>query len=119
MPYLVQYNISHDHKTVDFQRLRSQLVYFIVTGQLVGFLTEMVVPYVLNLIKPKAQRITERIMKKEETPSATDLAKKEAEDEEEQRFMTKVYNEVALQEYNIYLDYAEMVTQVLLQNILI
>lgn len=58
-------------------------------------------------------------MKKEETPSATDLAKKEAEDEEEQRFMTKVYNEVALQEYNIYLDYAEMVTQVLLQNILI
>lgn len=78
----------------------------------------MVVPYVLNLIKPKAQRITERIMKKEETPSATDLAKKEAEDEEEQKFMTKVYNEVALQEYNIYLDYAEMVTQVLLQNIL-
>ncbi|KAG1498517.1 hypothetical protein G6F47_006337 [Rhizopus delemar] len=111
LPYLVQYNISHDHKTVDFQRLRSQLVYFIVTGQLVGFLTEMVVPYVLNLIKPKAQRITERIMKKEETPSATDLAKKEAEDEEEQKFMTKVYNEVALQEYNIYLDYAEMVTQ--------
>ncbi|CAO3668007.1 unnamed protein product [Rhizopus stolonifer] len=112
LPYLVEFNVSHEHKTVDFQRLRSQLVYFIVTGQLVGFLTEMVVPYVLKKIKPKAQRITENVMHKEHTPTTKDTAKREAWDEEELKLMTKVYNEVGLDEYNIYMDYAEMVIQV-------
>src|SRR5690349_11120427 len=44
LPYLSELNISHHHKKVDFQRLHDQFVYFIVTGQVVGFFTEMAVP---------------------------------------------------------------------------
>ncbi|ORE01372.1 DUF590-domain-containing protein [Rhizopus microsporus var. microsporus] len=113
LPYLVQYNISHDHKSVDFQRLRAQLVYFVVTGQIVGFLTEMAVPYVINLIKPKAQRVSEKVLHKREMPTTKELAIREASenDEEEVKFMEKVYNEVSMLEYDIYIDYAEMVIQ--------
>ncbi|KAI9252139.1 calcium-activated chloride channel-domain-containing protein [Sporodiniella umbellata] len=111
LPYLVQFNVSHEHKTVDFQRLRSQLVYFIVTGQVIGFITEMVVPFVLNKIKPKAQRVTEKVLHKEKTPNSKEMAEREANSEDELKFMQKVYNEVSLDEYNIFMDYAEMVIQ--------
>lgn len=115
LPYLTNLNISHDHKTVDFQRLRAQLVYFIVTGQLVGFLTEMVVPYVLKKFVPKAKKMVHK--KKSNTSSTTSLSEKTpsaaVQDEEEEQFMNKVYREVAMDEYAIYTDYVEMVIQVI------
>lgn len=113
LPYLTNLNISHEHKTVDFQRLRAQLVYFIVTGQLVGFLTEMVVPYLLKKFVPKAK---DMVSKKKESTSSASLNEKNSistvEDEEEKKFMEKVYKEVAMEEYAIYTDYVEMVIQV-------
>ncbi|KAI8061390.1 calcium-activated chloride channel-domain-containing protein [Thamnidium elegans] len=109
IPYLVEFNVSHEHKTVDFLRLRAQLVYFVVTGQLVGFLTEMVVPYALKRIMPEAKKLSEKVTKKERKSSNTDLAN--IADAEEAKFMEKVYKEVALGEYNIYTDYVEMVIQ--------
>ncbi|KAI8985984.1 calcium-activated chloride channel-domain-containing protein [Pilobolus umbonatus] len=109
LPYLVEFNINHHHETVDFQRLRAQLVYFIVTGQLVGFLTEMVVPYALSKLMPKAIKISKRVIKKEDNQK--ELATVEISDKEEAKFMQKVYKEVALPEYNIYADYVEMVIQ--------
>lgn len=114
MPYLVEFNVSHEHKTVDFQRLRDQLVYFVVTGQLVGFLTEMVVPYALTYIMPQAKKLTNKVTKKDKKiDPATDIINKATvEDEEELKFMAKVYKEVELEEYNIYTDYVEMVIQV-------
>lgn len=108
---MVEFNVSHEHKTVDFLRLRAQLVYFVVTGQLVGFLTEMVVPYALKRIMPEAKKLSEKVTKKERKSSSnTDLAN--VVDAEEAKFMEKVYKEVALEEYNIYTDYVEMVIQV-------
>lgn len=114
MPYLVEFNVSHEHKTVDFQRLRDQLVYFVVTGQLVGFLTEMVVPYALKYIMPQAKKLTNKVTRKDKKiDPATDIINKATvEDEEELKFMAKVYKEVELEEYNIYTDYVEMVIQV-------
>jgi anoctamin-10 len=114
LPYLVEFNVSHEHKTVDFQRLRDQLVYFVVTGQLVGFLTEMVVPYALTYIMPQAKKLTNKVTKKDKKiDPATDIINKATvEDEEELKFMAKVYKEVELEEYNIYTDYVEMVIQV-------
>ncbi|KAL7333456.1 hypothetical protein PS15p_202357 [Mucor circinelloides] len=113
LPYLTNLNISHEHKTVDFQRLRAQLVYFIVTGQLVGFLTEMVVPYALKKFVPKAKKIVNK--KKSTVPSTESLSEKSSvttvQDEEEEKFMNKVYKEVAMDEYAIYTDYVEMVIQ--------
>ena len=114
MPYLAEFNISHEHKTVDFQRLRDQLVYFIVTGQLIGFLTEMVVPYVLKKVMPKAKRMTSKIHPREQTTSMTDLDVKQTSivDEEEKKLIAKIHKEAEMEEYNIYTDYVEMVVQV-------
>ncbi|CEP11819.1 hypothetical protein [Parasitella parasitica] len=112
LPYLTNLNISHEHKTVDFQRLRAQLVYFIVTGQLVGFLTEMVVPYALKHYLPKAKKM---VSKKKSSTTSVSLKERNStaavEDEEDEKFMKKVYKEVAMEEYAIYTDYVEMVIQ--------
>lgn len=99
---------------MDFLRLRAQLVYFVVTGQLIGFLTEMVVPYALKRIMPQAKKLQAKVTKKDQKKSdTTDLATiGVAVDPEEAKFMEKVYREVALEEYNIYTDYVEMVIQV-------
>jgi anoctamin-10 len=110
--------VSHEHQTVDFQRLRAQLVYFIVTGQLVGFLTEMVVPYALRKLMPKAKKLSAKVINKKgaekEAATTTELQQKTAAtepDAEEAKFMEKIYKEVELDEYNIYTDYVEMVIQ--------
>jgi hypothetical protein len=112
LPYLVEFNISHEHKTVDFQRLRDQLVYFIVTGQAVGFLTEMVVPYFMGLLMPKAKEMGEKVTKKKQQVNPDFIQQEQTNDEEERKFMNKVYREAGLEEYNIYTDYSEMVIQV-------
>ncbi|KAI9487752.1 MAG: calcium-activated chloride channel-domain-containing protein [Benjaminiella poitrasii] len=116
LPYLVELNISHEHQTVDFRRLRAQLVYFIVTGQLVGFLTEMVVPYALKRIMPKIDKLKSKYISKSSStaPSVqqefttTNISTTSSE---QTKFMDKVYKEVAMEEYNIYTDYVEMVIQ--------
>lgn len=94
--------------------MRAQLVYFIVTGQLVGFLTEMVVPFALKKLMPKAKKITSKATQKKSEPSSnTNVDAAIVQDEDEKKFMEKVYTEVALEEYNIYTDYVEMVIQVI------
>ncbi|KAI8066428.1 calcium-activated chloride channel-domain-containing protein [Gongronella butleri] len=95
LPLLSTMNISHQHQKVDFQRLRDQLVYFVVTGQVVGFLTEMVVPFVLARVLPK----TKKVISKEKDREAADP------------FLKKIYAEAAKDEYNIYTDYVEMIIQ--------
>ncbi|KAI8146256.1 calcium-activated chloride channel-domain-containing protein [Fennellomyces sp. T-0311] len=102
LPYLSDLNISHSHTKVDFQRLRAQLVYFIVTGQIIGFATEMLLPYAMNLVMPKVKKMTH---KDESAAAAND------DNEIQAKFMKKVYKEVDLPEYNIYTDYVEMVIQ--------
>ncbi|ORX58748.1 DUF590-domain-containing protein [Hesseltinella vesiculosa] len=92
LPFLTTMNISHEHKKVDFQRLQDQLVYFVVTGQVLGFLTEMLVPYLLAKLPNKIW---------------TDKKQNQVTDP----FIKKVYKEVAMDEYNIYTDYVEMIIQ--------
>ncbi|KAF7722025.1 hypothetical protein EC973_003747 [Apophysomyces ossiformis] len=107
LPYLVEFNISHSHQKVDFQRLRSQLVYFVVTGQLIGFATEMVLPYVLARVMPEAKKITDKVTGSNETAPVN----AEVTSEAEAKFLKKIHREVDLPEYNIYTDYVEMVIQ--------
>ncbi|KAI9322344.1 calcium-activated chloride channel-domain-containing protein [Dichotomocladium elegans] len=104
LPYLTELNVSHSHEKVDFQRLRGQLVYFIVTGQIVGFATEMLLPYALKLVMPKIKSIFSKNGK-------TDVRSNTSGNEPDSKFMEKIYKEVDLPEYNIYTDYVEMVIQ--------
>lgn len=102
LPYLTELNISHEHKKVDFQRLQGQLIYFIVTGQIIGFCTEMLLPYAMNLIMAKVKRLA----KKDTNENAAKTAASEG------RLLEKIYKQVDRPEYNIYTDYVEMVIQV-------
>lgn len=102
LPYLTELNISHEHKKVDFQRLQGQLIYFIVTGQIIGFCTEMLLPYAMNLIMPKVKQLA----KKDTNENAAKAAASEG------RLLEKIYKQVDRPEYNIYTDYVEMVIQV-------
>ncbi|KAI8878370.1 DUF590-domain-containing protein, partial [Backusella circina FSU 941] len=111
LPFLVQLNISHEHKAVDFERLRSQLKALIVTGQLIGFLTEMIVPYVLRLLSPYIKIFIAKITRRKPETNTDFVKQTETENTEEIRFMNKVMKEASLPEYNIYLDYVEMVIQ--------
>ncbi|KAL0083800.1 calcium-activated chloride channel-domain-containing protein [Phycomyces blakesleeanus] len=112
LPYLSHYNISHDHKKVDFLRLRDQLVYFVVTGQVVGFATEMIVPYIMQKAMPKAQELKEKVTKgNTESSFPEDQLGTPEMSGPEAAFMKRVYKQVGLEEYNIYTDYVEMVIQ--------
>ncbi|CAO3642180.1 unnamed protein product [Cunninghamella echinulata] len=114
LPYLSALNISHHHKKVDFQRLHDQFVYFIVTGQVVGFMTEMAVPYAKALLMPKAKELSAKVTKDSSALSKRDEAMSSegsAINPAKVKFVKKVYKEVGLEEYNIYTDYVEMVIQ--------
>ncbi|SAM08297.1 hypothetical protein [Absidia glauca] len=100
LPYLDAFGISHDHQKVDFQRLQDQLVYFVVTGQAVGFLTGMVVPKVMA----QAKLLAARIPRGRSLETASDMAM-------DSRFIKKLNKEVALVDHNIYSDYVDMVIQ--------
>ncbi|KAI8376171.1 calcium-activated chloride channel-domain-containing protein [Radiomyces spectabilis] len=112
LPYLTEFNISHEHKKVDFQRLRDQLIYFIMTGQVIGFLTEMVVPYLMRKWMPKATKLTDKVLDKEPDDQTSPLVStKQPTDPEEARLMKTIYRQVSLDDYNVYSDYVEMVIQ--------
>ncbi|CAO3589868.1 unnamed protein product [Absidia cylindrospora] len=116
LPYLNEFNISHDHQKVDFQRLQDQLVYFVVTGQIVGFLTEMVVPYLMSRLMPKAKQISAKVIHSGSSTANNDSNQEEATDIStsstgDAEFIKKLNREVGLEEYNIYTDYVEMVIQ--------
>ncbi|KAI9485131.1 calcium-activated chloride channel-domain-containing protein [Zychaea mexicana] len=105
--YLSLLNISHSHTKVDFNRLRGQLIYFIVTGQLIGFATEMVLPYAMGRILPKVKNMTS----KEDKDDKNNGVEQSGKGDLQAKFMKKVYHEVDLPEYNIYTDFVEMVIQ--------
>ena len=121
---MTELNISHSHTKVDFNRLRGQLIYFIVTGQVIGFATEMLLPYAMSRLLPKvknaAQKKTKKLNKKLKNDSSSSSSSSSSEEEikndtENQvntKFLKKVYRQVDLPEYNIYTDYVEMVIQV-------
>ncbi|KAG2180172.1 hypothetical protein INT43_003961 [Umbelopsis isabellina] len=118
LPYLDVFNIQHNHQKVGTERLKAQLMYFIITGQTVGFFTEMIVPRIKAFILPKVMTYFNKGKsdKKISDSNSTELDAKtlEAKDvmtEAENKFMQKVYDEVAMEEYNIYTDYVEMVIQ--------
>ncbi|KAI8099070.1 calcium-activated chloride channel-domain-containing protein [Halteromyces radiatus] len=132
LPYLIEFNISHEHQKVDFQRLRDQLVYFVVTGQVVGFFTEMVVPYLMAWLMPKAKKFMSKVVHrhssenqssstiKDKNISSSLLASPSSSSSpsavaplshDDPEFIKKIYKEVGQEEYNIYTDYVEMIIQ--------
>ena len=87
---------------VDSDRLKQQVIYFGVTGQILQAIEEYFVPLFKRKFFSEAKRITHIA---DESVSVFDTA-------EEKAFLQKVRGEIELDEYEIYEDYDEMVVQV-------
>jgi anoctamin-10 len=91
---------------IDAQRLTKQVIYFTTTAQIVNFLLELIVPYV--------QRRVFRTVKEVQTEFATRGEKSEEKSQEssdEAAFLRRVKNEAELPDYDVTVDYREMVLQ--------
>jgi anoctamin-10 len=82
-------------------RLTKQVIYFTVTAQIVNFATEVIVPFVkrkvFKVVKDARSDISEKQLNKD-VP-------------EEAGFLTRVRAEADLDEYDVTVDYREMVVQ--------
>ncbi|KAK5135211.1 hypothetical protein LTR08_005460 [Meristemomyces frigidus] len=100
-PKIGQFNINP-------ARLRKQVIYFTVTAQIVGFATEVIVPYAKRQGFIKIKEMQSNRAKKAGgiAPSAA------AEDvTEEKEFLARVRSEATLDVYDVYADLREMVVQ--------
>ncbi|KAK4231333.1 calcium-activated chloride channel-domain-containing protein [Podospora fimiseda] len=84
-------------------RLKKQVIYFTVTAQIVNFATEVIVPYA----KRKAFKTVEKVQALSEKNEEGLL--KDSPDEA--AFLKRVRNEAELADYDVTIDYREMVIQ--------
>ena len=89
-------------------RLRKQVIYFTVTAQIVGAVTELIVPYVKRKAFAKVKEIQSEIALKK-GGAAPDPSEYDAP--EEAAFLQRVRNEVELDVYDVTVDLREMVLQ--------
>ncbi|WVQ82899.1 hypothetical protein IAT38_005035 [Cryptococcus sp. DSM 104549] len=99
-----------EQKGINGGRLKSQLFAYTVTNQVINAFLELGMPYVMRFVEDwRAGKTTikdalkKRGSESEKVPST--------EEEVEKRFLDKVERELALPEYTLFTDYAEMVTQ--------
>ncbi|KAK4152505.1 Anoctamin-10 [Chaetomidium leptoderma] len=85
-------------------RLTKQVIYFTVTAQIVNFATEVIVPYA----KRKIFRTVEKVQTEMSEKSSSGQPKDQPD---EASFLKRVRNEAELDEYDVTVDYREMVVQ--------
>ncbi|KAF9271469.1 hypothetical protein BGZ74_006005, partial [Mortierella antarctica] len=93
--------------------LQNRLRAFMVTTQAISFATETVVPWLTRRAKVGAANVQKK-MHRESSSDEEDHAKEGAvgqDSAEAQRFLKRVEKQVALPEYDVNEDYAEMVLQ--------
>lgn len=89
---------------IDPDRLKKQIIYFTVTAQVVNFLLEAIVPILKRKVFKAVKEVQEEITHK-------DGQEKHTDSEEEAAFLDRVRNEAELDEYDVTVDYREMVVQ--------
>jgi anoctamin-10 len=104
-----QLHVEPDRFNINRNRLRNQLIYFTVTAQVVNFLLELVVPYVMRRGASTVKQLqTEYSLNHGGAgPSVADM-----DDESEAPFLARVRKEVKLAKYDVFVDIREMVIQV-------
>lgn len=86
-------------------RLTQQVIYFTVTAQVVNFALEIIVPYA-------KRKVFSAVKEAQAENGSKASARKQAKDEpEEAEFLSRVRNEAELDEYDVTIDYREMVVQ--------
>lgn len=122
VPYLDVFQLTAQRFTAEGQplptknwqinpdRLTSQVFYLTVTAQVVNLLTEFIVPYV----KRKVFRTVERVQteRAEKNNGGSDSSPTRPKDQpEEVEFLERAREEAELDEYDVTIDYREMVMQ--------
>ncbi|KAK4450641.1 Anoctamin-10 [Podospora aff. communis PSN243] len=82
-------------------RLTKQIIYFTVTAQVVNFATEVIVPYAKRRVTKTVEKVAE---KNGNGPAIKDVP-------EEHSFLKRVRDEAELDQYDVTVDYREMVIQ--------
>ncbi len=86
-------------------RLTKQVIYFTVTAQIVNLVLEVLVPYVKREVFKTVKDVhTDLTSSKKHEPRYKDP-------EEEKEFLARVRKEAALDEYDVTIDYREMIVQ--------
>ncbi|KAI5922596.1 calcium-activated chloride channel-domain-containing protein [Camillea tinctor] len=85
-------------------RLKSQMVYFTVTAQVVNLALEVVVPYVKRKVFKEVEKVQSKMTKNGEAETNQDAP-------DEHAFLQRVRNEAELDVYDVAVDYREMVVQ--------
>ncbi|EIW72964.1 hypothetical protein TREMEDRAFT_26589 [Tremella mesenterica DSM 1558] len=90
-------------------RLKGQLFAYTVTNQVVNIFLELGLPYLLRFVADwrSGKTTLKATLKKRDGEEASPTS----ESEVEERFLKKVERELALPDYSLFTDYAEMVTQ--------
>ncbi|KAI1177446.1 DUF590-domain-containing protein [Nemania sp. FL0916] len=102
--YYGEKSIATQEFRINPDRLRSQMVYFAVTAQVVNAALEFVVPYVKRVVFKKVEEKTKAKRANEQGQSVPDAP-------EERKFLQRVRDEAKLDIYDVAVDYREMVVQ--------
>ncbi|WRT63222.1 uncharacterized protein IL334_000125 [Kwoniella shivajii] len=100
-----------EQKSIKAGRLKGQLFAYTVTNQVINAFLELGLPYIMRFVDDwRAGRTT---IKETIHSRGQDTSEKVPRNDEEveKKFLDKVERELALPEYSLFTDYAEMVTQ--------
>lgn len=89
---------------IDPNRLKKQIIYFTVTAQVVNFLLEAIVPIIKRKVFKAVKEVQTEMSHKDDQGQNKDY-------EEEAAFLQRVRNEAELDDYDVTVDYREMVVQ--------
>lgn len=112
------YGLPFAKATIDTHMLQNRLRAFMVTTQAVSFATETLVPWLTRRVMVGAAKVQKKVsdkMHRESSSDEEDNAKEGAfgqDSAEAQKFLKRVEKQIALPEYDVNEDYAEMVLQV-------
>ncbi|KAG0018909.1 hypothetical protein BGZ81_010031, partial [Podila clonocystis] len=107
------YGLPFAKATIDTHMLQNRLRAFMITTQAISFATETVVPWLTRRAMVGAAKVQKK-MHRESSSDEEDHAKEGAVGQdsiEAQKFLKRVEKQVALPEYDVNEDYAEMVLQ--------
>lgn len=84
-------------------RLTKQVIYFTVTAQIVNLATEVIVPYAKRKVFNTVEKVQSELSEK--------AAEQVKDSPEEAEFLERARSEAELSEYDVTIDYREMVIQ--------
>lgn len=118
MPYLQTFTVGRLAKSVDMSRLhidpsrlQQEIIYLSITGQVMNFGEEVVLPYVKRVLRQKWRDYREKKTRNRTRHYSIRTDQLLVDTPEEASFLTRIRNEAEGDEYNVHDDIIEMCEQ--------